>query len=183
MVESMETPIHMFRAGEFFMYSLWLQSQMADLLILRKDRDLVEEFMNDSSKIPQSMVKARAQFMHKDFGNVLADFKSAFEKVLNSDDVCCLNRIRRFRDMIAHSHVSVARPYLLHSPKHEKRLEYIKKDFGLKENPNPPEPPQIALKFGEDERFLNDFELIKRIDEDCFARVAKHVGISHSRIR
>ncbi len=183
MVESMETPIHMVRAGEFFMYTLWLQSQMADLLILNKDRTLVEERMNDSSRIPQRMVMARAQYMHKNFDLVLTEFKKAFKKVLSNDDVCDLAKIRLLRDMIAHSHVSVGREFLLHSPNHRSKLEHIKRHFALGEIPNQPEPPQMKLDFGNNDRFLNDFALIKRIDEDCFAKVAQLVGISHSRIR
>ena len=182
MVELMETPIHMFRAGEFFMYTLWLQSQMADFLILNKDRTLVEERMNDSSKIPQKMVKARAQYMHKNFDLVLTEFKKTFEKVLSYDDVCDLAKIRLLRDMIAHSHVSVGREFLLHSPNHQSKLEHIKRQFALEEIPNQSDPPQLELDFGNNDGFLNDFALIKRIDEECFARVAQYVGISHSRI-
>ena len=165
------------------MYTLWLQSQMADFLILNKDGTLVEERMNDSSRIPQRMVKARAQYMHKNFDIVLTEFKKAFKKVLSCDDVCDLAKIRLLRDMIAHSHVSVGRQFLLHSPNHQNKLEHLKRQFKLEEIPNQSDPPQLKLDFGSNDRFLNDFELIKRIDEDCFARVAKYVGISHSRIR
>ena len=165
------------------MCTLWLQSQMADLLILNMDKTLVEELMNDSSRIPQRMMKARFQYMRKNFDIVLTEFKKAFKAVLSCVDIRDLEKIKLLRDMIAHSHVSVKRQFLLHRPNNQNKLEHIKRKFELEEIPDRSDPPQVKLDFGNDDRFLKDFELIKRIDEDCFPRVAKHVGISHSRIR
>ena len=183
MVESMGTPLHILRAGEFLMCALWLQSQMADFLILNEDKTLIDERMNNSSKIPQRMVEARAEYMKKQMSEVLKEFKLGFQNVLSSDDVYDLEKILIFRNMIAHSHVSTGRQYLLHVPNKEEKLDHIIKAFDLKSVPEQSYPTSIKLDFGNDGRFLYDFEIIKRIDEDCFARVANHIGISHSLIR
>jgi hypothetical protein len=59
--------INIQRAGEYFMYTLWLQNQMADLLILNFHTEIIDDFVKYPSRIPQVMVKERDKYWQKNF--------------------------------------------------------------------------------------------------------------------
>jgi len=46
-----KSEINIQRAGELFMHSVWLQGQMSDLIILKKNPEYIEDFVNNPSGI------------------------------------------------------------------------------------------------------------------------------------
>ena len=176
--------INVARAGEFFIYSLWLQGQMADLIVLKKHPELVPEFVKSPSTIPAGMSEKRAHYWEKSFSAVMAEFLKLFEHLLSSEQIIDLKSIYFLRNAIAHSHVSLARDYFLYRPwGGEKQEAEIIKALDLKPLENQSNPLMLKLSFHDDRRYLFEFDRIKRLDEICFETVAMDVGIPHSRIR
>ena len=54
--------INIARAGEFFIYCLWIQGQMVDLIIFKEYPSLIEPFVSSPNRIPAEMVALRSQF-------------------------------------------------------------------------------------------------------------------------
>jgi hypothetical protein len=47
----------------------------------------------------------------------------------------------------------------------------------------PSSPSMMTLRFFNDQRYLKDFNRIKRLDEECFSEIARSLGVPHGRIR
>jgi hypothetical protein len=48
---------------------------------------------------------------------------------------------------------------------------------------NPSAPQMMTMRFFNDQRYLKDFNRIKRLDEECFSEIARSLGVPHGRIR
>jgi len=57
------------------MYSVWLQNQMTDLIILKKHPDIIDEFIGNPLVIPSFMHKVRVNYWEKQFYTVKEEFK------------------------------------------------------------------------------------------------------------
>lgn len=176
--------INIKRAGELFIHTLWLQSQMADLIILKKNPGIVNDFISKPSRIPPVMFNERVQYWEKTFFKVKKEFESIFTGILSGDDREDLLAIYHLRNAIAHSHVSLGRDYFLHRPaRGEAQEQDIKNAFNLSRKPDQADPMILKMSFYDDEKYRFDFNRIKRLDERCFKAIAKSIGIPHSRIR
>jgi hypothetical protein len=176
--------INILRAGEFFIYTLWIQSQMADLIILKKNPDIVDDFISNPSRIPQVMFDERVQYWEKQFFQVKEEFETIFSGIISDDDRKDLAAIYYLRNAIAHSHVSLGRDYFLYRPaRGEAQEQDIKSTLGLSPKPDQADPMILKMSFYDDDKYFFDFNRIKRLDESCFKVIAESIGIPHSRIR
>ena len=121
------TEITIQRAGEFFMYSIWLQGQMSDLIILNQSKHIIPDFIANPSQVPNQMSTKRAKYWEMSFLSVKNEFVETF--TLSDQHKNDLNAIYHLRNAIAHSHVSMGRSYLLffivpHGVKDKKRKLY-----------------------------------------------------------
>ncbi len=41
----------------------------------------------------------------------------------------------------------------------------------------------MTIRLYGDQRYFKDFNRIKRLDEQCFNKIASHIGMPHGRIR
>ncbi len=179
-----KSEINIQRAGELFMYSVWLQSQMSDLIILKKNPKYINDFINNPSMIPESIHKQRVNYWEKKFHTVKEEFKQVFSGCLLEEEIRDLEYIYHIRNSIAHSHVSLGRDYMLYRPARKARQEQeIREALGLTSIKNEVSPMILKLTFHDNRRYLNDFNRIKRLDEVCFKRLSSEIGIPHSRIR
>jgi len=179
-----KSDINIQRAGELFMYSVWIQSQMTDLIILKKHPEFIDEFVGNPLVIPRLMHKARVNYWEKQFHTVKEEFKQVFSGMLQEDEIIDLECVYHIRNAIAHSHVSLGRDYMLFRPGRGANQEQeIKKVFGLAPKVDQSHPMILKLTFYDENRYLYNFNQIKRLDEICFERLSKSIGIPHSRIR
>ena len=104
------------RAGDLFMMFLWLQGQMADLLTFAAHPDLVTPFLEVPATMPQHFVNERFKRQAQSFSAIKDEFVEAFKDLVTPVDIVDLSYIAVVRNAIAHSHVSLARDYLLYRP-------------------------------------------------------------------
>lgn len=170
------------RAGELFVYSIWLQGQMSDLIILNGRRNAIDDFINNPSYVPDWMSRERAKYWEKQFYAVKKEFTEIFTiSAQHKDD---LDKIYYLRNAIAHSHVSMGRDYFLYRPSGGQQKEKkIISAINLKSVKNQPNPLMLKLIFHDDNKYSQEFSRIKRLDEECFMAIAKKIGVPHSRIR
>lgn len=176
--------INIARAGEFFIYCLWIQGQMADLIIFKNYPSLIDPFVSSPSRIPSEMVTLRSQYWEKGFLGIKEEFKQLFSNRIGDEHKNDLGAIYYLRNAIAHSHVSVARDYFLYRPgRGEEHQAKIVSALELESVEYPSSPFMMTLRFFDDQRYLKDFNRIKRLDEECFSEIARSLGVPHGRIR
>lgn len=179
-----KSEINIQRAGELFMHIVWLQGQMSDLIILKKHPEFIEDFVNNPSRIPKLMHQQRVKYWEKPFSKVKEKFKQVFSDMLCEDEINDLESVYHIRNAIAHSHISLGRDYMLFRPAGGGRKEQeIKETFGLTPIEDESDPMTLKLTFYDDDRYLHNFNQLKRLDEVCFERLSNSIGIPHSRIR
>lgn len=176
--------VNILRAGEFYIYCLWIQGQMTDLISFKVYPDLVEPYLDRPDRVPPALVSHRARYAQLDFTTVRKEFVALFEEDLVGRDLGDLEAIGYLRNVISHSQVSLAREYFLYRPvagdEHETR---VMRDLGLGRIGDPLDPQTLMLRFFDDESYLSTFSRINRLDKVCFQKIAAKLGVPHVRIR
>lgn len=86
--------------------------------------------------------------------------------------------------MIAHGHVSIGRDYMLYRPfGGERREQKLIEDLKLKPIDDQSDPMIFKIELWRDDRFQNASNLIERIEQVTFKKVAESIGVPHGRIR
>jgi hypothetical protein len=174
--------INIQRGGEFFIYSLWLQSQMADLIILNRYPKIVSDFVGRPERVPDLMSQERAVYWQFDFHRIKTDFTDTF--LISNLHKTDLEAVYHIRNAIAHSQISIGREYFLYRPaRGETQEQNIISSLELSSVEDQSNPMMLKLSFYNDDQYMKDFSRIKRLDEDCFKGIAGTIGIPHSRIR
>ena len=176
---------NLFRAGEYFMSSIWIQSQLSDLIILSRNKNIIGEFVTNKEKIPSVLKENRIQFWKMDFKDVKREFENEFNSILSDQNKADLNTIYYIRNGIAHSHVSIARNFLFYVPSQTEIEQKFRLSLNvLNENDTDLNDPAIfKFDFSNDEIYFHNFNAIKRIDEELLFRVCEELKIPHERIR
>lgn len=77
----------MANAGLIFIFTVWLQGQMADLVILKKNPDLIADFVLDPTRVPPTFSKLRAGYWERQFGDVKGELVEVFSDQLTEQDL------------------------------------------------------------------------------------------------
>lgn len=170
-------------AGILFMYSVWLQSQMVDLIIFRKHPELVEEFVASPKVVPGPVQDQRTLLWGEDFAGIKTKFLQVFESYLTADEKEQIERAYNLRNMIAHAHVSLGRDYMLYRPSSEKRENAVLDAWKPVPVDGQSDPLMFKLEFWEPEKFKAYSDDMAGIDQICFKRLAEIVGVPQGRIR
>ena len=170
-------------AGILFMFSVWLQSQMVDLVIFSKNPNLIGDFVANPDQVPREFHKLRAKYWEKDFSQIKTEFLSAFASTLSGNEVDDIEHVYHLRNMIGHAHVSIARNYMLFRPGGKKREQAVVDAFKPEPITDQSDPLMFKLEFWKPDKFKAFSDLMERIDQQCFGRVATDLGIPHGRIR
>ena len=172
------------RSGEYLMYSIWIQNQLSDLIIINRNKEIIESF-NNTELVPDILRQERYSFWEKDFREIKEVFENEFSELLTLQAKADLDSIYYFRNAIAHSNVSIGRKYLLYKPKTEKILENIKKSLNIinKNDVRLNYPEIIKIDFSNDSLHLHNFNAIKRLDEIFIKDICNKLGINHLKIR
>lgn len=175
---------NMINAGILFMFTVWIQSQMSDLIILSQNKDLIPDFIASQDKLPKELYKKRVEYWGKYFGSVKEEFREEFSNLLTDAEKKDIEEIYHLRNMIAHAHVSIGRNYMLYRPSggHQREKKLIA-DLNLQPVDDQSDPMMLKLEFWRIEVFKSLSDLIERFDQVCLKKVADHMGIPHGRIR
>lgn len=167
------------------MYSIWIQNQLSDLIILNRNKNIINDFVTIKEKIPQILKNERIIFWKKDFNDVKKDFEKEFSAELTDQAKSDLNTIFYIRNAIAHSHVSLARGFLFYVPGNQKIEEKFRDFFSIinKDDPNLNTPAVFKIDFSNDEIYFHNFSAIERLDEFFLKNMCEQLGIPHERIR
>ncbi|ONF44574.1 hypothetical protein BTO32_06240 [Marinobacter lutaoensis] len=175
---------NMVNAGIVFMFTAWLQGQMSDLVIFKNNPGLLPEFIANPSRVPNEFHQIRVTYWEKQFGPVKNEFKEAFSDILTDDEKKDIEELYHLRNMIAHAHVSIGRDYMLYRPfGGERREQKLIDDLQLTPIDDQSDPMILKIELWRDDRFQNASDLIERIEQVTFKKVAESIGVPHSRIR
>lgn len=176
--------LNLARAGELLMLSAWIQGQMSDLLVLRENPAQLAEFISSPARVPTQVSVKRSKRWDMMFAAVAAEFEVTFRAQLSNQEIQDLRAIGILRNALAHAHVSMGREYLLYRPSGSaNRVRRIIEMLGLQEVPEQSDPVVIKLTLWNDARYLETFSMFTRMDQACLARIAREIGVPHSRIR
>jgi hypothetical protein len=171
-------------AGILFMFSVWLQGQMSDLIILRRNPHLVEPFVASPQRVPKDFHTCRADYWEKQFGAVKAEFLSVFSGDITEPEKQDLDQLYHTRNMIAHAHVSIGRSYMLYRPQGgESREQKLIEAFRIQSIEDQSEPLMLKLEFWKHDLFKELSDLVERFDQVTLKRLADNLGVPHGRIR
>jgi hypothetical protein len=175
--------LNLVNAGILFMFSVWLQSQMVDLIIFRKNPNLIGDFVANPDRVPREFHQLRAKYWEKNFSQIKTEFLSAYASKLNGKEVDDIEHVYHLRNMIGHAHVSIARNYMLFRPGGEKRERAVVDAFKPKPVSDRSDPLMFKLEFWKPDKFKAFSDLMERVDQQCFGRIAADLGVPHGRIR
>jgi hypothetical protein len=173
----------MVNAGLIFIFTVWLQGQMSDLVILKKNPDLIADFVADPAKIPLPFRNLRVDYWERQFGDVKRELVEVFSDQLTEQDLSDVDQVYHVRNMIGHAHVSVGRDYMLYRPGNTRKEKEVLATFNPQPVADQADPVMIKLSFWRPEVFKSLSDQIERLDQVCFARLANSLGVPHGRIR
>jgi hypothetical protein len=175
-------------AGEFFMKSLWIQGQMADLIILKKHPKIRRRFVERMARIPTTLRDCRMLYWQKEFSAVKDEFERQFSSLLSSAARDDLMATYLLRNTIAHSHVSLAREFLFYRPSGKgRKTQVMMKAFNLSRSPDSAKPTLFKLSFANIAFYLRFYSraklgcLTQRFRSSVFYSSESYVRWSRSR--
>ena len=175
---------NMVNAGIVFMFTTWLQGQMSDLIILKKNPNLIQDFVANPERVPREFHQIRVTYWEKQFGPVKNEFKEVFSDLLTDDEKKDVEEIYHLRNMIAHAHVSVGRDYMLYRPYGgSQREQRLIDDLGLQPIDDQSDPMILKIELWREDKFSNASGLIERVEQVILKKIADNLGIPHGRIR
>ena len=65
---------NLINAGNVFMFTTWIQSQMADMVILNKNKHLISSFILSPKRIPDDYHKIRVQYWKNNLEKLKGNF-------------------------------------------------------------------------------------------------------------
>jgi len=171
------------RAGEIFILSQWVQSQIVDLLILKQHPRIRGRFVKSVERVPRTLVVKRARYWQRDFGSIASEFEQEFP--LSQAAVHDLHTLLAFRNALGHSYVSCARDYFLYRPsgKRGRKTRKLVKLWNVEKKKDSARPVLFKISFVEDARYLKAYYVITRMDQVHLSEAASYIGVPHGRIR
>lgn len=173
-------PLQIVRAGELFMYCVWMQGVMIYLLVLSRSHELRKQFIACPTILSDAFVEQRTEWLRKSFRKILSEFRKDFDHLISTEETTQLCLLMEFRDMLAHCHISLGRNYILWGPRDS--FENRIKAFGLKLDPEQ-KHQLLLLDCANDTVYLKCFSIIKQLDEGLMNRIAEQLGINYKTIR
>lgn len=173
------------RPGIVLMLSVWMQSQMINLLILKSHPDLQAKFLNSdtSNPIPKLMVRERAEYTTKPLQNIVTEFEKSFKGLLSERCIHDLKETVYIRNAIAHAQLNTGRTsgdFLLYYPSRQSVTKEFIDFFDLVCPENPSDPPMFTLRF-DDEQYSEHWDRCVRLEE-CFRAIAMSMDIPYEKI-
>ena len=181
----------MIQCGELFMFLLWIESMMCDLLALRLGNEHLRSqynlaFGRDSH--PSEFVRKRSELQRQSFGNIKEIFMCEWPMWKDNRHLQeSIERVAILRNMIAHAHIQPFREFLLYNPEDWTRINRWFKCsscFNYMQNcmcstANLSDPSLLIL----DSKLIDGaYEDIKIIDQEYLCPVARELNVRYKGI-
>jgi len=180
----MEESSCLYRAGQILILCIWIEKRLVDLIILKDHPRLVKK-VNDSNKIPFTMVECRWKYWKKSFNPIFNEFVEKFETKKSWKDN--IEGIMYWRDIISHGHTSLYRDYLLYRPDTSRKG---KRCCNLRKVLVPKIPVEkksrkftLLLRLADDSLFNSCIRIIEEIDSVYLKYEADKLGLNYEKIR
>ena len=175
---------NMVNAGIVFMFTVWIQSQMSDLIIFKNNPNLIRDFIATSERVPREFHQIRVSYWEKQFGSVKNEFKEVFSDLLTNNEKKDIEEIYHLRNMIAYAHVSVGRDYMLYRPYGGRiREQRLIEALDIQPIDDQSDPMILKIELWRKDRFANASTLIERFEQTTLKGIADNLGVPHGRIR
>jgi hypothetical protein len=172
------------RAGEILIFTIWVEKRLVDLLILKKHPILIKK-VNNSSKLPRTMVDERFKYWEKSFWLILDEYIKEFKP--KNDWIESLRGVAYWRDIIGHGHVSLYRSYLLYRPnttRKGKSVKELRSALGSsKTKGKSARKFTLKIDFSNNLKYENMKKVIIEIDEVLLKYEANKLGLNYEKIR
>ena len=173
-------------AGECFMFLLWVESVLVDLLVLAEgDRDLRNRY-NAKGPHPIEFSQRRFELKALDISEITRMFLDRWPQWKDDQEVYhSLHRISLWRNAFGHAQVQPFREYLLYHPKRWERIEEhmrcgscykFLKDCECPSASDLSDPP--CLKLDED-TIVSVYLDIRQVDRCCFFPTAVKLDVKY----
>ena len=187
---SVEPEEFLIAAGACFMFLLWTETAMRDLVVLKEgDEGMRRRYSEAFGKYPHpsDFSRKRLELGTKDFAVVKERFLGHWPEWKDNREVRdAIERVVIWRNGLGHANVQPFRGYLLYTPKASswKRIhDYMRchlcyrylKDCGCCHE-SLAEPHSIVVK---DETLRTIYEDIRTVDVECFYRTAVSLDVEY----
>jgi hypothetical protein len=174
------------RAGQILIFCIWIEKRLVDLLILKKHPRLIKKVNTETEQaFPYTFNKDRSLYWEKSSFLVLNQFIKEFNP--KKDWKENLENIFVWRDIIAHSYISLYKPYLLYRPdtkkKGKKPHELKKILLPTKTNKKSSRKFTLLLMLSDDDKFNQMVRAIEEIDQVYLRYEAVKLGINYEILR
>ena len=187
------------RAGECFMFLLWVESTMIDFLTLEAGDSVMRNGYNSAyrsgSAFPKDFATSRLELSRKTFEEVKGIFLKKWPQWKNDGEVhSAIERMVIFRNAIGHAQVQPFRPYLLYTPHGQKALDRIYtymhcagcgqllKNCGCKKKEDLASPRTMKLSFSDRKFVAGLYGDIRTVDGKCFFSTSKLLNVAYQGI-
>ncbi len=187
---------HLRSAGECFMFLLWVESYMRDLVVLQEGGEDMRNRYNEAfgrKNHPSDFAQNRLKLSDLTFGKIKNRFLCHWPQWKEDKNVHeAIERIVIFRNGFGHAHVQPFRDYLLYTPnkntwksineytKCHKCLNYHKDCQCSQEDIA--DPRTLIFHCLDREFLINLYGDIRTIDLKCFVNTAKSLNIAYQGI-
>lgn len=187
---SIEPDEFLIAAGQCFMFLLWSETAMCDLVVLREgDQNMRKRYSEAFGKEPhpRDFSRKRLELGRKDFTAIKERFLTLWPKwKMHGEIKDAIERVVIWRNVLGHANVQPFRGYLLYTPTEAswKRIcEHMRchqcykyhKDCSC-ELQDRTDPYSIIVK---DETIRTIYEDIRTVDVECFYNAAVSIDVAY----
>ncbi|HGX4296992.1 TPA: hypothetical protein ACJKJ0_004621 [Escherichia coli] len=174
---------NMMWAGYIFMNTTWIQNQMVYLIVLNKNKQLIDAFVKIPETVPVEFSKIRNNYWKKMFGEIKSEFLKEFEEHLSDEDVNFIEKIHKLRNMLAHAQVSMGRDYMFYCPPDDKAAGDFMHVMDITPRENSVKSYIMIIDYNNEGIFQSTSYYIEKVGVEIMGRLADMLNIPHYQIR
>lgn len=174
---------NMMWAGYMFMNTTWIQNQMVYLIVLNKNKQLIDEFVKITEKLPAEFSKIRNDYWRKMFAEIKKEFLYEFRDHLSDEDINFIEKIHKLRNMLAHAQVSMGRDYMFYCPADDKATENFIQVMEIIPGEESVKPYMFIIDYSNEGVFKRTSYYIEKVGVEIMGRLADLLDIPHYQIR
>jgi hypothetical protein len=173
------------RAGEILIKIIWLEKRLVDLIILRENPELKDDF--NAGNISSSHALIRLDWHRQSAPWIIEKFLKTFPEIESIDkdkDIKHTDNllfIIELRDMLAHGDISYYRDNILYVPRNQKRRE----NFDLITKPIKTEDDDgtRVINLADDDNHRKILAVLNGIEEKIVEKISKSFGVNPEHIK
>lgn len=174
---------NMMLAGYMFMNTTWIQNQMVYLIILSKNRHLIDEFVSTPKVLPGEFVRLRNKYWARMFADIKNEFLRTFQEHLSADDINYIEKIYMLRNMLAHAQVTQGKDHMFYRPKDEQTEKKFLEIMEIIPGEDSATPYLIVIDYNNQGIYDRTAFYIERVGVDIMGRLAAMLNVPHAQVR